>query len=314
VRPLSIAALQTAPVFGDPEATLVRFAERLPRLRATFPHVQLVLLPELHLPAPPAPLDESRGRVAVDVPGELTGRLGELARSTGLWLVPGTVFERGEGGRVHNTCLVFSPSGELVARYRKVFPWQPHEGCARGEEFVVFDMPGMGRLGLSICYDGSFPETCRQLAWLGAEVVLQPSLTTTSDRDHELVMARANAIFNQLWVVSLNAAPPGGLGRSAIVDPEGVVRLQAGDAEEVLTYVLDLDAVTLVREYGTAGVSRMWDQIEREGPSIHLPMYGGTVDQARTGTASEAIASISSEARSNSSSESTGVPSKGRSR
>ena len=36
--------------------------------------------------------------------------------------------------------------------------------------------------------------------------------------------------------------------------------------------------------------------------------------QASTGTASEAIASISSEARSNSSSESTGVPSKGRSR
>jgi formamidase len=314
VRPLSIAALQTVPVFRDPEATLARFAERLPRLRASFPHVQLVLLPELHLSAPPAPLEESGGRVAVDVPGELTDRLGELARATGLWLVPGTVFERGEGDRVHNTCLVFSPAGELVARYRKVFPWQPHEGCARGEEFVVFDMPGTGRIGLSICYDGSFPETCRQLAWLGAEVVLQPSLTTTSDRDHELVMARANAIFNQLWVVSLNAAPPGGLGRSAIVDPEGVVRLQAGDAEEVLTYVLDLDAVTLVREHGTAGVSRMWDQIEREGPSIHLPMYGGTVDQARTGTASEAIASISSEARSNSSSESTGVPSKGRSR
>jgi formamidase len=48
-----------------------------------------------------------------------------------------------------------------------------------------------------------------------------------------------------------------------IVDPEGLVRLQAGDGEELLTDVLDLDAVTRVREYGTAGVSRLWDQATR---------------------------------------------------
>jgi formamidase len=263
VRTLSIAALQTAPVFGDPEATLARFEQRLPRLRDSFPHVELVLLPELHLPAPSAPLEAPAKRVAVDVPGELTERLGKLARATGLWLVPGTVFERGEGERVHNTCLVFSPSGELVARYRKVFPWQPHESCAPGDGFVTFDIPEVGRVGLSICYDGSFPETCRQLAWMGAEVVLQPSLTTTSDREQELVMARANAIFNQLYVVSLNAATPAGVGRSIVVDPEGIVRLRAGDGEELLTDVLDLDAVTRVREYGTAGVSRIWEQAAR---------------------------------------------------
>ena len=45
---------------------------------------------------------------------------------------------------------------------------------------------------------------------MGAEVVLQPTLTTTSDRDAELVMARANAIFNQLYVVNVNAARPRG--------------------------------------------------------------------------------------------------------
>ena len=44
---------------------------------------------------------------------------------------------------------------------------------------------------------------------MGAEVVLQPTLTTTSDRAAELVLARANAIVNQLYVVNLNAAAPG---------------------------------------------------------------------------------------------------------
>jgi len=278
VRLLSIAGVQTSPVFGDPEATLNRMAERVARVRAVVPRVQLVIFPELHLPAL-QPLLEPHGErpaeLAVDVPGPLTERLGEIARENGVWLVPGSVYERGEGDRVHNTCLVLSPEGELAASYRKVFPWQPHESSAPGDRFTTFDIPEVGRLGLSICYDGSFPETCRQLAWMGAEVVLQPTLTTTSDRNQELVMARANAIFNQLYVVSLNAGSPAALGRSLIVDPEGLVRLEAGGGEELLTDVLDLDAVTRVREHGTAGVSRIWDQAVGSLPALGYPMPPG---------------------------------------
>jgi formamidase len=267
VRLLSIAALQTSPVFGDPDATLRSVSEKVARVRAVVPHVRLVMFPELHLPSllPPLEPHDDPAELAVDVPGPLTDELGRIASANGVWLVPGSVYERAAGGRVHNTALVFSPEGELVADYRKVFPWQPHEPSAPGDGFVTFDIPDVGRIGLSICYDGSFPETCRELAWMGAEVVLQVSLTTTSDRPQEIVMARANAIFNQLYVVSLNAGLPAGLGRSVIVDPEGLVRLQAGDGEELLTDVLDLDAVTRVREYGTAGVSRLWDQATRTG-------------------------------------------------
>ena len=274
--------MQTAPVARDPAATLERLARHARAVRETSPHVQLLLLPELHLSAPPALLEEHSGyaeEVAIEIPGPLTEALAGIARETGLWLVPGSLYERANDGRIHNTVVVFSPEGDLVARYRKVFPWQPHESCAPGDRFVTFDLPGLGRIGLAVCYDGNFPETIRQLAWMGAEVVLQPALTTTSDRDAELVMARANAIFNQLYVVSLNAGAPAGLGRSVIVDPEGLVRLRAGDSEELLTDVLDLDAVERVRRYGTAGVSRMWEQILRAGPDIELPMYGGTVQQ-----------------------------------
>ena len=280
MRTLSIAAVQTAPVFREPQATLDALRERVAGVVATVPHVQLVLLPELHLSAQPTLLEEQStypDDVAVPVPGPLTDTLGEIARESGVWLVPGTVFERAEDGRLHNTAPVISPQGELIARYRKIFPWQPHEECAPGDSFVTFDIPDVGRVGMAICYDGNFPETFRQLAWMGAEVVLQPTLTTTSDREAELVLARANAIANQLYVVNLNAAAPAALGRSVIVDPEGIVRLQAGGGEELLTDVLDLDAVTRVRDLGTAGVSRMWEQILRAGPQIELPMYGGRV-------------------------------------
>jgi formamidase len=277
VRPLSIVALQAAPVPGDPDATLTGLAARVANARDVAPHAQLVLLPELHLSSPPA-------RVPVDVPGPLTEELAAIARDAGLWLVPGSVYERGENGAVHNTCLVFSPGGELVARYRKVFPWEPHETCAPGDEFVVFDIPEVGRIGLSICYDGSFPETSRQLAWMGAEVILQPTLTTTTDRAAEVVMARANAIFNQVYVVALNAAAPAGLGRSVIADPEGLARYEAGQAEEMITDVLDLDAVTRVRRFGTAGVSRMWEQFERRREELRLPVYAPDPDRAASST------------------------------
>jgi formamidase len=278
MRTLSIAALQAAPVFRDPAATLELFRRRLAGIKATMPGVQLVLAPELHLSAQPGLLEEQADypqSVAVAIPGPLTEELSALALEHSVWLVPGTVFERAEDGRLHNTALAFSPEGELVARYRKVFPWQPHEDCAPGDRFVTFDIPDVGRFGLAICYDGNFPEAFRQLAWMGAEVVLQPTLTTTSDRPAELILARANAIANQLYVVNVNAATPAGLGRSLVVDPEGIVRVQAGEGEELVTDVLDLDAVTRVREHGLAGVSRMWEQLIRAGPAIDLPVYGG---------------------------------------
>ena len=266
MRTLSVLALQTAPVPGDPDATVEQLAGKVRGACAIAPHAQLLILPELHLSAPPPPLDRAEGyaeRVAVEIPGPLTGRLGEIAREHGIWIVAGSVYERGRDGAIHNTAPVVSPTGELVAAYRKIFTWQPHETCVPGKEYVTFDIPDLGRIGLAICYDGSFPESFRQLARMGAEVVVHVSLTTTSDRGAEVVMARAQAIFNQLYVVSLNASAPAGLGRSLIVDPEGLIRVAAGESEELLTDVLDLDAVTRVREFGTAGVSRIWERHER---------------------------------------------------
>ena len=90
-----------------------------------------------------------------------------------------------------------------------------------GDTFTVFDIPGVGRFGLIICFDAWFPEVTRTLAWMGAEVILQPTLTKTIDREQELVLARANAIVNQVYVVSPNYGGLFGTGRSVIVDPEG---------------------------------------------------------------------------------------------
>jgi formamidase len=279
VRLLPIAALQLPPIAGDPVATLVQFEQRVATIVETFPDVQLIVAPELHLSGVGGLFDEADGyaeQVAVDIPGPLTDRLGELARATGRWLVPGSVYERTQDG-VANTAVAISPDGELIAAYRKCFPWQPFEASVPGTRLVTFAVPQVGRVGLAICHDGAFPEVFRQLAWSGAEVVLQPTLTTTSDRDAETILARANAIANQLYVVSINAPGPMALGRSLIIDPEGLVRVAAGAGEEVLTDVLDLDAVTRVRTHGSFGLNRLLDQLDELGPHLELPMYGGYV-------------------------------------
>lgn len=280
MRTLSIAAIQTSAVPYDLEATWSRFAGQVRAVRDLFPHVRLVVAPEMLLAAEgpllgPGPEDWTR-TAATSIPGPVTDRLCALAADTGLWLVPGTVYERTDDGTIHNTALAISPHGEIAARYRKIFPWQPYEKYAPGNSFTTFDIPDVGRVGLAICYDGSFPETVRQLAWLGAEVVIQPTLTTTRDREMELVCARANAWTNQLYVVNLNAADPMAVGQSVVVDPEGMIRQQAGPGEEVLVDVLDLDAVTRVRRHGSNGINRPWSQLARYGDEIELPMYGGT--------------------------------------
>jgi len=275
-RSLLVAGLQSAGVPNDPGATLEQLERQVRALASMLDGVQLVVAPELHLMALP-PLLEDEGAPearAVPVPGPLTERLGALARDTGLWLVPGSVYEQAEEG-IYNTALVFSPGGELVTSYRKCFPWQPYETVLPGREVVGFEIDGVGRLGLAICHDGVFPEVFRQLAWDGAEAIVQVSLTPTSDRAVEIVVARANAYVNQVFLVNVNAAAPVGNGRSVVVDPEGTVLYEAGGGEEVVTALVDFDAVTLVRERGAFGLNRMLEQLDRHGSELDLPMYGG---------------------------------------
>jgi formamidase len=275
-RSLFVAGIQTAGVPGDPSATLEQFEQNVRALRETFDELELVVAPELHLMALPpllgkeTPLDD----LAVDVPGPLTERLGALAEETGMWLIPGSVYER-VGEAVANTAVVLSPAGELVTSYRKCFPWQPYETTRPGTATVCFDIDGIGRFGLAICHDGAFPEIFRSLAWQGAEAVFQVTLTSTSDRDAETIVARANAYVNQVALVNVNAAAPVGNGRSLVVDAEGAVRYEAGVAEEIVTAVLDLDAVQRVRERGAFGLNRLWEEMDRIGPTLDLPLYGG---------------------------------------
>jgi formamidase len=277
MRVLSVAAIQTKSVPYDVEATWQRFARQAECAKNLGPEVDVIVAPELLLSAPgdflqPDPTADTRS--AAPIPSELTARITELAQRLGVWLVPGSLLEE-DNGSTYNTAIAVSPQGEIVARYRKLFPWRPFETTTPGDSFVTFDIPGKGRVGLAICFDGSFPEVSRQLAWFGAEVIIQPTLTTTRDREMEVVMSRANAFVNQVFVVNVNGADPSGVGESVIVDPEGTIMQQARGGEEILYGVLDLDRVSQARRYGTFGINKPWTQLKDQRGTLSYPMFAG---------------------------------------
>ncbi len=280
---LGIAVAQL-PVVGAPDAKAQ--AARLREVRAGAPQAELIVCPELSL-TPPLQSDggvasvEQLALEGAELQDMVAGHA-DLARELGVWLIPGTAYERDVDGRVFNVARIYSPDGKCAATYRKIAPWRPFETCASGNSFTVVDLPGKGRLGVLICYDMWFPELPRQLAWMGADAIVILTLTPTSDREQEVALARAHAIANQAFVINVNGAAPGGLGRSIVFDPEGRTRTHAPGAEEcVLTDVIDLGEAQRVREQGTAGLNRLWHQFGDTDDLVQLPLYQARIDPQR---------------------------------
>ena len=262
MTPFAIAGIQML-VSGEAE-NVTGMGKRLNLLMHRFPWVQMVLFSELAAfgPAP---------KHAQPMPGPAEAAFCEMAAHHRIWLIPGSLFEQRDDG-IYNTSPVISPQGEVILRYRKMFPFLPYEAGVRpGREFAVFDVPAVGRFGLSICYDMWFPETTRQLAALGAEVILHPTMTDTIDRDVELPIARASATMNQCYFFDVNGVGDGGTGRSIIVDPSGNVLYEAGRGIEMMPLEIDLDRVRRERDRGVRGLGQTLKSF-RDRP-VDFPVY-----------------------------------------
>ncbi|MDO8702759.1 MAG: carbon-nitrogen hydrolase family protein [Undibacterium sp.] len=237
----TIAAIQM-PISAVTE-NVSAMQQQLDSLMRRFPAVRMVIFSELCAYGPAKALAQEKGGVIEKI-------LCEMAFRHNIWLIPGSTYER-DGELIYNTTPVINPQGEIVARYRKMFPFLPYEtGVAAGSEFCVFDVPEVGRFGVSICYDKWFPETTRTLAMMGAEVILHPTMTDTIDREIELSIARTNAAINQCYFFDINGVGDCGNGRSIIVGPAGDIIHQAGIGREVMPIEIDLARVRRERDKG----------------------------------------------------------------
>ncbi len=262
MTPFAIAGIQMR--ISASQVNIPAMAHRLDILMARFPWVQMVVFSEL------AAFGPLPGHAQV-LPGPAEDALREMAAKHRVWLVPGSMFEAA-GDLVYNTASVIDPNGHVVGRYRKMFPFQPYENHVEpGGEFLVFDVPDVGRFGVSICYDMWFPETSRTLASMGAEVILHPTMTDTIDRDVELSIARATAVTNQCYFFDINGVGDGGVGSSIIVGPAGYIIHQAGGGEEMIPVEINLDRVRREREVGIRSLGQPLKSF-RDRP-VDFPVY-----------------------------------------
>ena len=257
---------------GGLQMTTSGLRDNLPYLQAKldyfmflFPWVQMVVFSELAAygpnPAKAAPL-----------PGPAERKFQEMAAKHNIWVINGSLVEL-VGADKYNTLSVIDPTGKVIARYRKMFPFLPYEeGITCGDQFVVFDVPNIGRFGVSICYDMWFPETSRTLVSMGAEVILHPTLTTTIDRDVELSIARATAATNQCFMIDINGAGDGGNGKSIICGPAGDVLHQFGTGEELVPMEIDLERARRYREVGLRGLGQPLKSFRDS--KVKFPVYG----------------------------------------
>jgi len=114
----------------------------------------------------------------------------------------------------YNRAELVGVEGQLLARYDKIhlFDVDIPDGVAYRESATVqpgseqppvVDVPGLCRIGLSICYDVRFPELYRHLAGNGAELLMVPAaFTAYTGKDHWQVLLQARAIENTAYVLA----------------------------------------------------------------------------------------------------------------
>ncbi|MCF3129152.1 carbon-nitrogen family hydrolase [Streptomyces olivochromogenes] len=213
----------------------------------------LVVLPELWTTG--AFAYEEFGREAEPLEGPTHEAMAKAASDAGVWLHAGSIPERDPDGPLYNTSLVFSPSGDLVAAYRKIHRFGFDKGEAvlmgAGQDLVTVRLPATA-LGVATCYDLRFPELFRALVDAGAETLVIPAGWPERRRAHWTLLAQARAVENQAFVLACGTAGTHAgvpqAGHSIVVDPWGEVLAEAGPDEEVLTVDFDPSRVAATRE------------------------------------------------------------------
>ena len=180
----------------------------------------------------------------------------EFAKNNSIFLIPGTFYEE-DVDKVLNVAPVFNREGNLIAKAKNIYPWLPYElDVDSSDEICVFNFEDKGNIGIHICYDLWFPETARALAIAGAELIINPTMTPTKDRDIETVMVQATAAQQQCYYVDINASGEQGNGKSLICDYEGSVIDNANNENKILEAEIDFDKVRESRMKGFMGLGQ----------------------------------------------------------
>lgn len=224
---LRVSCRQLAPEVGDVAGNRER--ARAAVRSAVDDGARLVVLPELctsgYVFASP---EEARATAQPARGGALDEWAQEAARGDAI--VVGGFCELGAEGALHNSAAMVGPEG-VLAVYRKTHLWDREKLFFEpGAEIPpVVDTP-LGRIGIAVCYDTSFPELLRGLALRGAELLAIPTNNPAFPRPEEQdplerTAIRAHAYFNRVFIACCDRAGEERgvpfLGSSIVTDEQG---------------------------------------------------------------------------------------------
>lgn len=206
---------------------------------------------------------------AEELDGEFSTAVKNLAEELDIVIVAGmfspadTIERDGKTiSRVYNTVLI--SGADMHEGYDKIhtydaFGYRESDTVKPGEELAVFEVDGI-QFGVATCYDIRFPEQFKELAQMGAEVIVVP--TSWQDGEGKLeqwqLLPRARALDSTTWILACGQARlpeelaqerkgPTGIGHSMVINPHGQVQASAGYEPELLIADIDVSNLEKIR-------------------------------------------------------------------
>ena len=272
----TLAGVQMDPFLMDKEANLARMIDSVEQ--AVAKQSRLVVFPECALTGYCFESLQEALPYAETIPGPSTERLAGVCRKAQVYLVLGMLEK--DGDRCFNAAALIGPEG-VVGKYRKVH--LPFLGVDRfvdsGDLGFEVHQTRLGRIGLNICYDGSFPESARTLALNGADVILLPTNWPTGAEAFAEFLVNARGLENHVFSVAVNRVGRERgfrfIGRSRIANPSGrTLALASPDGEEIIFAEIDPSAARdkhITRVPGKHQINRFKDR---------RPQYYGKIVEA----------------------------------
>jgi predicted amidohydrolase len=231
-----IAGVQMDCRLGDKIHNLKVIRDRL--RQAAGQGARLVVFPECALTGYCFETSEEAAAHAEILEGPSAAAVAADCARLGVWAAFG--FLEKAKAEFFNSVALVGPHG-VVASYRKVH--MPCLGVDRfatpgNRPFAVHDLGGL-RLGINICYDGSFPESSRVLTILGADLIVLPTNWPTGAASTAKYLVPARALENHVYYMAVNRVGEERgfrfIGQSQIADCDGEL-LACSQTDEAIIY------------------------------------------------------------------------------
>ncbi len=230
-----IGYVQNLPTFGDKEKNFKEIGDIIGNTKA-----DLLVLPELFATGYTFVAQNEVNEMAEDRDGPTAVFLNELSLLTGATLVGGFI-EKDED-KIYNSSLIVS-EGKIIDTYRKIHLFNKEKlyFSPGNKPFEVYNVKGV-KIGVMICFDWLFPESCRTLALKGAQVIAHPAnLVMPYCQDAMITRCLENRVFavtaNRIGSEKRGEDTFSFTGKSQITAMDGEVLVRAPQNEIAISTV-----------------------------------------------------------------------------